>query len=106
MCLAPLHVVRNPGLGWYHFISTVLPRWMVPFTHPIYLLTLRYPHWFSSEQGRAIAAFGAEKGELQWWHQMTPYHKMACEGDNEKFLDRYKAWLQNAGEISEDLKRS
>lgn len=94
-----LAFLRNPGLGWYHYISMVLPRWMIPFTHPIYLLSLRYPHWFSSPQGRAIVAFGAEKGELQrlerlkeslltsfslrWWHEMTPYHKPACEGDND-----------------------
>eukprot|EP00913_Durusdinium_trenchii_P021103 g19831.t1 len=56
---------KNPGIPWFMLVAKILPSWMVPWTYPIYALTLRYPHWFAWPQNRAILAFDAETGDLQ-----------------------------------------
>ncbi|CAK9025961.1 unnamed protein product [Durusdinium trenchii] len=86
---------KNPGIPWFMLVAKILPSWMVPWTYPIYALTLRYPHWFAWPQNRAILAFDAETGDLQWWHELPAYQKLASEGDNEKFLERYQGWTNN-----------
>jgi len=84
---------QNPGVPWFMLMSFFIPHWMIGWTYPLFLLSLKYPHLFSSKQGRAIVAFNAETGALRWAWEMEPYQKLACEGDNEKFLERYHEYM-------------
>lgn len=84
---------QNPGLPWFMLMSYFIPGWLIPFTAPLYFLSLRFPSLFASKQGRAIVAFSADTGALRWVWEMEPYHKLAAAGDNEKFVVRYREWV-------------